>query len=1692
MTANLLFLADQSAIVLWIAGVQFTVFATMLLVPILLWRRRPIIRHRLALAAIIGALLSPVTAIASLQWKLDWIPAPAWALPETTFSAAVEMPVAPIDRHVPRVEAATSADSRETMLSRQESPRPASPAMLSRSDDAAVVPASDLRSKTPPATNIAPIVDTEAVGSASIAAPRESRQTTPVQPNENRVPLALSAGPRHLAGVLRVGIAIWLAGVLLLTVRTIWLRHWVGKLVATAATLAAEPRLRVTVQQIAWEIGLRSPPAVLVSEHVTNPFVVGPFRPRVVVPASLLDSARQDALRHVLMHEFCHVARRDLWIAILAQIAKTLYWWHPLVHLDAALVAQSREELCDDRVLQAVLPTDYSRTLLSLGEGVTAPALSELALFPRAESLSDRIMRLLDASRDRSLKLNRRQFLLTSIVVAIAAVAALGIGTSGAADGDRELSIQSEQATIEDLSAEPLLKKLAARSASWLAPPPDLKQLEYDFLLGHEVASISIKRGDKRPSGVWFGATLHTAFHQLTQSPNRFDVTVQRSDDGKSIRLVAKPKGETVTVSAGNGIEGKWHGYFSQGATETTIVIDPDRLVPREEHTATTTFRYSKWERVGQDKWIPRQIDVVGRGMYWRMQFDWLGSAWLLRSSESISPEATTTIAVTRNVKINGEAVMRPGDAAEQQSHEAAKVLQMMLDHNRPWLDGGETGAGWKPPFETLSYSFHTLREDVREACILTRDGVALFEIVADSLGKMRDGGRKRKVVLDTPHYATSKRGDRFARVFPRGNRKDDQPIDLALKQYARIGCQFDLPLFRYRERLDTASVTVEDGIWKDRPCKVATVSNLGRDVPLGCGTMLGFSSWSYVHHMVPAQETLYIDSERNVVLHETLTSSRDGKTFEIGFGDYVEVEPGQWAPLSIHIEAKDYFTCDYRFQLVAGRHWMLKEVVSWFENDNKSRGTVEKVAIDGDRTLLDEALKQVETSRRLFSGAGESSQQMSVATVPFALGKPIRIGPYELVVSVKSLWQVVVSVITKDQRAAANVPLVFLDAENRPLLAPSVTLTERDGVRRGSVELSGSSVWKNVTTIAVPVSGQKQAPLKVVPLEWGKTLAVNIADSKPASEFVFDGDALGREGRTRIFQVKAERSGDGSATVTLDVVSIDGMQEFLLDVPVGLFDKTGKLIAAGHHSGKLRVESDPVEEHLVIDVGKLPPDAEPAWLAIGVAPGDVISTPMSSIWGTLIDTTPPFETETLLAASDDDCRRVGLAALDEQATSRSIRAEFLDDRRDEQWIGDGEYSRRTLLRPHVNALARILKMSEAADVKALAARLIAYAEANDAVTLLRPLLEDASHAREAAAIGLTFLKQPGHLGLLRDILGRNEVALRDDADRAVWKAAWTRERDTLIALTHFGSDSAVDLLGETLLSDLNGVRLVEGKSDPNHLGGRADGKHLDGRSDRAKQIITLLGRTGNSRSVDWLTKADKIINKRQVLRENFGDSGLAAALLEFKEQATEVILDQIESGDNLGVWLNAIGESKDPTFLVVVRERIARGGETAWEMQKAVEYFWNLDSPESVNALREVYERQRHKDDSRAWLSLCEALAANKDPRGLEDAYEVLVELERPATPPTDAKESRTWERSRDKRRSYAESVFSRATPDMLATFLRGKADVQTVEEQRVVLSLLWKLPDLPEPFTAVIPRWTESADGEIGKSASRLLGRE
>ena len=83
----------------------------------------------------------------------------------------------------------------------------------------------------------------------------------------------------------------------------------------------------------------------------------------IVLPSGLSTTLGQAELRDVLVHECAHIVRRDQIVIVLQAVAYVAYWPIWPVHWLNRLLANAREEVCDNYVLARQQPVTYGETL---------------------------------------------------------------------------------------------------------------------------------------------------------------------------------------------------------------------------------------------------------------------------------------------------------------------------------------------------------------------------------------------------------------------------------------------------------------------------------------------------------------------------------------------------------------------------------------------------------------------------------------------------------------------------------------------------------------------------------------------------------------------------------------------------------------------------------------------------------------------------------------------------------------------------------------------------------------------------------------------------------------------------------------------------------------------------------------------------------------------------------------------------------------------------------------------------------------------------------------------------------------------------------------------------------------------------------------------------------------------------------
>ncbi len=153
--------------------------------------------------------------------------------------------------------------------------------------------------------------------------------------------------------VARYSLLVWLAGVLLLSVRL-------------GVRLCALRKLLGSMRRVEVDAGV-----VYVSSRIHAPFS---FWGRIYVPALLTE---HPSFRNVFIHEREHVRQKHHWDVLLAELSSILLWFNPFVWLIRADLRRNLEYLADRAVLRSGSNSrDYQYELLGMTMSATAGPLS--------------------------------------------------------------------------------------------------------------------------------------------------------------------------------------------------------------------------------------------------------------------------------------------------------------------------------------------------------------------------------------------------------------------------------------------------------------------------------------------------------------------------------------------------------------------------------------------------------------------------------------------------------------------------------------------------------------------------------------------------------------------------------------------------------------------------------------------------------------------------------------------------------------------------------------------------------------------------------------------------------------------------------------------------------------------------------------------------------------------------------------------------------------------------------------------------------------------------------------------------------------------------------------------------------------------------------------------------------------------
>ncbi len=251
------------------------------------------------------------------------------------------------------------------------------------------------------------------------------------------------------------------------------------------------------------------------------PLTWGWRNPRILLPAGF-ETWSPERLRLVLAHEAAHVERRDWPVQILGELARAVYWFHPLVWVALWHLRQESERAADDRVLASGFDgPGYAHHLIEIARlhqnpfGTSAATLA----MARPSTFERRLTAMLNPKVSRS-PLSLRQMLLT---LGAAFVVLLPLATA--------------------IPAQRANDTLLAQNTPPLPPPPPAQSIQPDdfpaadaVTMGtgpFEIRGALIEPGVDHPI-VGADVTIYTEIHEPRRPIQRVALqTVQTNAQGR-------------------------------------------------------------------------------------------------------------------------------------------------------------------------------------------------------------------------------------------------------------------------------------------------------------------------------------------------------------------------------------------------------------------------------------------------------------------------------------------------------------------------------------------------------------------------------------------------------------------------------------------------------------------------------------------------------------------------------------------------------------------------------------------------------------------------------------------------------------------------------------------------------------------------------------------------------------------------------------------------------------------------------------------------------------------------------------------------------------------------------------------------------------------------------------------------------
>ncbi len=181
----------------------------------------------------------------------------------------------------------------------------------------------------------------------------------PASSNPGDTASAGGSGQSKPVLIMTVSAILWLSGMLLLAVYTIYINIIFALKVRKNYKPLHDPRVNEILRECRRIVGIRKNIPLYTAKRSRTPSLYSSFRTKILVSEAYLEQLSDQEIKYVFLHELSHYKRKDIAVNWILTILQIVYFFNPLIWLAFYKIHEDCEISCDAEALKYLREEEY-------------------------------------------------------------------------------------------------------------------------------------------------------------------------------------------------------------------------------------------------------------------------------------------------------------------------------------------------------------------------------------------------------------------------------------------------------------------------------------------------------------------------------------------------------------------------------------------------------------------------------------------------------------------------------------------------------------------------------------------------------------------------------------------------------------------------------------------------------------------------------------------------------------------------------------------------------------------------------------------------------------------------------------------------------------------------------------------------------------------------------------------------------------------------------------------------------------------------------------------------------------------------------------------------------------------------------------------------------------------------------------